>query len=138
MTAARQFHEDGTLPPSPHWVFVFGSNLLGNHGAGAAKAALAFGAVQGFSHGRAHSSYAIPTKDTLMRTRSLKGIALAVDVFVAHARENRHENFFVTRVGCGLAGLADKDVAPLFANAPVNCSFAEEWRDLIGEPFIGI
>jgi hypothetical protein len=47
---------------------------------------------------------------------------------IRHARENIGTKFFVTRVGCGLAGKKDEEVAPMFAGAPANCSFVEEWR----------
>lgn len=119
-------HEDGALP-SPGEIFVFGSNLAGIHGAGAARAALKFGAVMGDGVGRRGRSYAIPTKDRDIVTMPIADIAPHVAAFLDHARANPDERFFVTRIGCGLAGYENGDIAPLFRNAPANCSFAREW-----------
>lgn len=80
-------------------IFVFGSNLAGRHGAGAAlHARLHYGAEYGVGRGRTGRSYAIPTKDEHMRTRSLDRIKRDVEVFVQHAANNPHLVFHVTRV----------------------------------------
>ncbi len=122
-----RFHKDGTLPQNGE-VFVFGSNLAGIHGAGAAKAALDFfGAKWGFGEGFMGSSYAIPTKGHLITTLPLHMIEEHITRFVQFTKDNPELNFFVTRVGCVLAGYSDKEIAPLFRGA-INCSFAEEWK----------
>ena len=97
----------------PDEVFVFGSNLEGMHGGGAALAAFKyFGAVMGCGVGLRGQSYAIPTMQGGVET-----IAPYVDQFIAFAKEHPELFFFVTRIGCGIAGFRDKDIAPLFKNA---------------------
>lgn len=110
-------------------IFVFGSNLAGRHGAGAALYARQHrGAVYGQGVGRQGDSYAIPTKDERLVTLSLGVIAAYVGRFLRYAHEHPEERFEVTRVGCGLAGYTDADIAPLFAHAPPNCDLPEGWR----------
>lgn len=128
-----KFHTDGTLPENGE-MFVFGSNLAGIHGAGAAKIATArFGAVYGNGRGLQGRSYAIPTKDSNIRTLSLNEVKFYVEEFLAF---NNHPmivgRYFVTRVGCGLAGYKDHQIAPMFKGA-INCSFANEWRPYLEE-----
>lgn len=109
-------------------VFVFGSNLAGIHGAGAALWARQFcGAELGVGEGITGSSYAIPTKDNRIRTLPLEKIREHVDVFLRFASDNPSMTFKVTRIGCGLAGYSDGQMAPLFTGAPQNCLFPEEW-----------
>ncbi|WP_157639808.1 DUF4326 domain-containing protein [Burkholderia ubonensis] len=137
------FHADGTLPTElERAVFVFGSNLAGRHGkGGAAVAKELFGAQPGVGPGRQGQSYGIPTKDGRplpdnprpsfndpKQTLPLSVIKPFIDEFIEYAKAHPDERFFVTRVGCGLAGYEDKEVAPLFASAPGNCSFPEDWK----------
>ena len=97
----------------PDEVFVFGSNLEGMHGGGAARAAFKnFGAVMGCGVGLRGQSYAIPTMQGGVET-----IAPYVDQFIAFAKEHSELFFYVTRIGCGIAGFRDRDIAPLFASA---------------------
>lgn len=127
-----KFHKDGTLPNSGE-IFVFGSNLAGIHGAGAAKVAQEkFGAKYGFSRGLMGRSWAIPTKAKNFRTLPLSEIYDHVRTFVDYTRHVDGIDFFVTRVGCGLAGYEDHRIAPMFKGAK-NCSFAEEWRRYLEE-----
>lgn len=124
------FHKDGSQPIEDS-VFVFGSNLAGVHGAGAARAAKEkFGAKMGVGVGLHGNSYAIPTKDENIETMPLKAIKPYVDEFNEFVRLNPGMKFFVTRIGCVLAGYKDKDIAPMF-KAYKNCSFSEEWRSLV-------
>lgn len=125
-----KFHKDGTTPRHGE-VFVFGSNLAGIHGAGAAKAALKFGAKLGVGIGPSGSSYAIPTKDEYLRTLPLNTIELYVDRFKRFTLQYSTVEFFVTRVGCGLAGYHDKDIAPMFKGVGDNCSFSENWKRFV-------
>lgn len=125
----RIFHKDGTLPENHRAIFVFGSNIGGIHGAGAARAAKEnYGAEYGCGEGRCNQSYAIPTKDGHMHTRPLERIRDSVNVFFTYAMLHKNEEFFCTRVGCGLAGWSDSDIGPMFSNAPDNCNLPEEWR----------
>lgn len=94
-------------------IFVFGSNIEGLHGGGAALiAANKFGAVAGKGVGLQGQSYAIPTMEG-----SLEQIKSYVDEFIAFARQHTEYFFYVTRIGCGIAGYKDKDIAPLFSDA---------------------
>lgn len=94
-------------------VFVFGSNLAGMHLGGAAKTAVKrFGAVMGQGVGMQGQSYAIPTMQGGVET-----IKPYVDDFIALAREWDQTTFYVTRIGCGIAGFTDEEIAPLFADA---------------------
>lgn len=138
-TSRFTYHRDGTLPEYGA-VFVFGSNLAGRHGAGAAKAAKdRFGARPGVGAGPMGDCYAIPTKDgrngaDLKDPRQSLDPGVVrdyVDAFVEHARAHPGSRFFVTRVGAGLAGQPDSVMAAMFAAAPENCSFATEWRSYL-------
>ena len=112
-------------------IFVFGSNLAGRHGAGAAKAALMeHGAIYGNGHGIQGQSYAIPTKDEEVNTLPLPKIEKYVEVFLRFAELNPRMTFNVTRIGCGLAGYTDDDIAPMFENAPDNCILPAGWRNI--------
>ena len=94
-------------------VFVFGSNLGGFHGGGAARVALEqFGAVWGQGVGLQGKSYAIPTMHG-----GVDVIKPYVDEFIAFAREHREMRFLVTPIGCGIAGFTVEEMAPLFAAA---------------------
>lgn len=110
-------------------IFVFGSNEAGRHGKGAALTAREkHGAVYGVGRGRTGNAYAIPTKDEKLKTRSLELIKTDVDEFIKYANDNPSLWFEVTRIGCGLAGYKDKDIAPMFAEAPYNCILPVGWR----------
>ena len=94
-------------------VFVFGSNLAGMHGGGAAYVAFRqFGAVMGCGVGLRGQSYAIHTMQGGVET-----IKPYVDDFIAFAKEHPELFFYVTRIGCGIAGFRDREIAPLFAEA---------------------
>ena len=94
-------------------VFVFGSNLAGMHGGGAAWVAFQkFGAVMGCGVGLRGQSYAIPTMQGGVET-----IKPYVDDFIAFAKSRPDLFFYVTRIGCGIAGFRDKEIAPLFTAA---------------------
>jgi hypothetical protein len=127
--SVRTFHEDGATPDPLKCIFVFGSNLAGRHGAGAAREArLRYGAVYGMGKGQFNRSYALPTKDENLKSLPIAAIRREVADFIEHAKHMDQELFVVTRVGCGLAGYADAEIAPMFRHAPANCSFAEQWR----------
>lgn len=113
-------------------VFVFGSNSAGKHGAGAAKCAgQHHGAVYGIGEGRTGNAYAIPTKDEQLNVLPLNEIEVYVRTFMVHARINPNERFYVTRVGCGLAGYTAQQIAPMFKNAPSNCILPKDFIEII-------
>lgn len=116
---------------TPGNIFVFGSNLAGIHGAGAARYAWRFaGAEWTVGDGLSRSSYAIPTKNEHLHTLPLDVIATYVDKFILFAWEHRELTFFVTRIGCGLAGYQNADIAPFFKEAPPNCDLPYGWERL--------
>jgi hypothetical protein len=111
-------------------VFVFGSNLAGRHGKGAALWALQHrGAVYGVGEGRMGNSYAIPTKDGSLRTLALDEIRRHVRNFLVYAETHQNEEFQLTPIGCGLAGYSPADIAPMFVDAPANVKRPVEFLD---------
>jgi hypothetical protein len=98
-------------------IFVFGSNEAGIHGAGAARAALAFGAEMYKGFGLAANTFAIPTKDWEIAVLPLPVIKMYVERFLAFAKLSPDFQFLVTPIGCGLAGYKPVDIAPLFVGA---------------------
>ena len=98
---------------APGEIFVFGSNLRGMHGGGAAYAAYHnFGAIMGQGVGLQGRSYAIPTMQGGVET-----IKPYVDEFIEFAKQHAELTFLVTRIGCGIAGFSDYEIAPLFKEA---------------------
>jgi hypothetical protein len=132
------YHQDNTIPRGADWIWVFGSNLAGQHGKGAAKIAhVNFGAKYGVGEGPTGKAYAIPTKTAKLETLPLNEIKAGVANFIDYAKANPKKQFFVTRVGCVLAGHADQDIGPLFAKAGLdNLSLPEEWRAYAAVPFV--
>ena len=113
----------------PNEIFVFGSNLAGMHGGGAARMAYnSFGAEWGVGVGRTGQCYAIPTMQGGIET-----IRPYVDEFIDYAKQHPELLFLVTRVGCGIAGFSDEHIAPLFKEASEmeNISLPEGWREMI-------
>lgn len=109
-------------------IFVFGSNLAGRHGKGAALTARdQHGAVYGVGRGPTGRSYAIPTKDERLNILSLSEISIYVQEFIAYAYAHPELTFEVTKVGCGLAGYTQMDIAPLFRDCPSNCRLPKYW-----------
>ena len=119
-----------TKLPEGHY-FVFGSNEAGRHGKGGALCARKyFGAIYGQGHGEQGRSYAVATKDKSLRSLPLDAIAENVRLFLQHAKNHPHKIFAVSRVGCGLAGYKDEQIAPMFKGHPSNVYFLEEgWKE---------
>lgn len=113
MTYKRDFTPDRITQLGQNQIFVFGSNLAGMHGGGAARQAMErFGAVWGQGVGLQGQSYAIPTMQGGVET-----IKPYTDEFIAFARQHKDKTFLVTRIGCGIAGFAPRAIAPLFSAA---------------------
>lgn len=109
-------------------IFVFGSNLAGRHGLGAALFARNnHGAIYGQGQGLQGMSYAIPTKDERVRTLPLTRIKTFVEEFIDFAKAHPEFDFQVTRVGCGLAGYTDEEIGPMFIGSPKNCNLPAGW-----------
>ncbi|OQB29074.1 MAG: hypothetical protein BWY08_02196 [Bacteroidetes bacterium ADurb.Bin174] len=122
---------------SPKWIdslstneiFVFGSNLAGVHGAGAARKAMEWGAVWGQGVGLQGQTYAIPTMQGGVDT-----IKPYVDEFLAFAKSHPELKFLVTEIGCGIAGFTVEEIAPLFKAA-----LSEEYGNVfLPERFYGV
>lgn len=123
------FANENITKLEPNEVFVFGSNLQGYHSAGAARLALdKFGAVWGQGVGLQGQSYAIPTMEGSVET-----IKPYVDDFIEFARLHPEYRFLLTRIGCGIAGFSDEEIAPLFLEALAlpNVSFPKPFIDVI-------
>lgn len=113
-------------------IFVFGSNRAGRHGKGAALFAKEnHGAIYGNGEGLQGNSYAIPTKDTNIKTLPLTEIALAVSRFKEFARSNTHMIFEVTPIGCGLAGYKPEQIAHFFKGSPPNCQLPVDFINVL-------
>lgn len=113
-------------------IFVFGSNLAGRHGKGAAlEARKNWGAIYGVGWGRQGDSYAIPTKDRQILTLPLVVIEKHVNDFIIYALANPHLTFRLTAIGTGLAGYTPADIAPMFKGAPPNVVMPEEFKQWV-------
>jgi len=118
MTQPLRVTPDNIFELKPNEVFVFGSNEKGAHGRGAAKTALTWGAKWGQASGLQGRTYGIPTKDkTIRRTLAIIEIKPYVDEFIEFAKQNKHLTFLCTEIGCGLACMKPKEIAPLFQSA---------------------
>lgn len=105
-----QFTPDFITELKENEIFVFGSNLQGMHGGGAARLAHEkFGAIWGQGVGLQGQSYGIPTMHG-----GVDAIKPYVDVFIEFAKSHPELTFLVTRIGCGIAGFRDEEIAPLF------------------------
>ncbi len=113
MEKRYNYTPDNIQSLEPDDFFVFGSNLAGAHLGGAARVArYKFGAVMGQGEGAQGQSYAIPTMFD-----SVDEIRPYVDRFLEFAYQNDQNTFYVTRIGCGIAGFTDEEIAPLFKEA---------------------
>jgi hypothetical protein len=113
-------------------IFVFGSNLVGRHGLGAANwALLHYGAIMGIGIGRMGNSYAIPTKGRQLEILPLDVIQHHVEVFINYAKDHPALTFILTRIGCGYARYKDHQIAPLFKGVPNNVEIPKEWLTFV-------
>ncbi len=109
----REYTPERITELKPNEIFVFGSNLAGSHGGGAARLAYnRFGAIWGQGVGLQGQSYAIPTMQGGVET-----IKPYVDEFIEFARQHPEYKFLVTRIGCGIAAFRIEEIAPLFKDA---------------------
>jgi len=113
-------------------IFVFGSNLAGRHGKGAALFARKhYGAVYGEGVGRTGNAYAIPTKDQNIKTLGLRSIEVGANNFIQYANGHPELSFKLTEIGCGLAGYSDDQIAPMFKEVPNNVIVSDRWKKYI-------
>lgn len=114
----------------PDAIFVYGANLKGRHGKGAAKEALNYGAIEG-KIGYSGRSYGIPTKNTNLGTMLLEEIKKYVDEFIIFATMSPDKLFILTRIGCGLARHSDEEMVKLFDGCPTNVIIPLDWRQFM-------
>jgi len=129
-----RFTPDNITTLKPYEVFVFGSNEAGIHGAGAARVARdLFGAQMGRGVGRSGKTYAIPTKNHMIKTLDLNAIEKYVKQFIEEAKDYPYLTFLVTEIGCGLAGWEPRDIAPMFKGAPENVVLPKIFWEIINQ-----
>lgn len=127
----RIYHENMTLPKKEsNVIFVFGDNDKGIHGKGAARVALnKFGAIWGKSPNQlVGNSYGISTKKSPHKYMSLEKATKNILNFVEFTKEHPELFFFITEVGCHLAGFKESEIAPLFKECGSNCSLSINWK----------
>lgn len=113
----------------PNQIFVFGSNLAGRHGAGAARQAYKqFGAEYGVGEGMTGQSYAFPTLSRTLSQLSYVRLQIARDLLYHTCLEYSGMEFLLTKVGCGLAGYDESTMRGLFTDPPSNLVLPEDWR----------
>ena len=131
----RQFTPENITELSKNEIFVFGSNLNGNHAGGAAKTALdKFGAIQGQGEGLQGQSYALPTLGKKMQKLPLSTISKHIDKLYEFAESRADLVFWVTKIGCGIAGFDEQEIAELFKKkeTPFNVFLPEEFTVIRG------
>ena len=116
-------YDDGTIYDlEPNEYIVIGTNIHGNHSGGAARyAAEHFGLEPGVGVGMSGQCYALPTME------GWDNLGDAVAHFIQHAENTPEHTYYLTRVGCGIAGYKDSEIAPLFADVPSNVIRPEGW-----------
>ena len=131
---AMKFTPENIRHLEPNQIFTYGANEKFYHGAGAAKLALKWGAKHGMA-GLVGQTYGIPTKDKKIQTLPLDKIQRHVHSFLAFAFTHPEYEFLVTKIGCGLANLSIKDIAPMFATVKTgaynNIILPEEFYKII-------
>ena len=126
---------DREMDANPAAIFVFGSNLAGRHGKGAAlHARQHYGARHGVAYGHMGRSFGIPTKDDTLKSLTLAGIGFHVGYAILDQASMPDYQYWWTQIGCGLAGYEDKDIVGLIDPRLVssNIHLPTEWLTLLG------
>jgi len=111
----RKYTPENIVNLDENEIFVFGSNEAGIHGAGAARIAfLKFGAEMGLGNGLSGNSYAIPTKDRNVETLPLDKVKSYIDEFIGFVLKHQNLTFYLTKIGCGLAGFTVEEIKNIF------------------------
>jgi hypothetical protein len=128
MTKVEEKKEE--FKPIPNGaIYVFGSNESGIHGSGTARTAREdYGAIMGNGWGLQGKSFAIPTKDWDINTLTYGAVEFYVERFIAFALSRPKMTFYVTKIGCGLAGLNEEIIKRMFIGAPENCILPYGWE----------
>ena len=132
-----QYHDESIINQlDEDTVFVFGSNLAGTHAGGAAKMALNhFGAIKGVGRGWAGQSFAIPTMNEHLQQMSLSQIQHYVDDFKTYTKNHPKTRYFVTSIGCGVAGYKVAEIAPMFKGISKNVILPASFRPYVAKTF---
>ncbi|OTG66524.1 A1S_2505 family phage non-structural protein [Acinetobacter silvestris] len=128
-----QYHDESIIKHLPEdTVFVFGSNMAGTHQGGAAKIALQnFGAMKGVGRGWSGQSYAIPTMNEHLQQMPLSQIQHYIDDFKIYTKNHPKTKYFITAVGCGVAGYKVEEIAPMFKGISHNVIFPISFRAFV-------
>lgn len=128
-----QYHNESIVKQLPeNTIFVFGSNMAGHHAGGAAKTALEhFGAMKGVGRGWAGQSYAIPTMNEHLQQMPLSQIQHYIDDFKIYTKNHRRNQYFITSIGCGVAGYKVEEIAPMFKGISHNVIFPQSFRPFV-------
>lgn len=128
-----QYHDESIIKSlAEDTVFVFGSNLAGTHAGGAAKTALLhFGAVKGVGRGWSGQSYAIPTMNEHLQQMPLSQIEHYIEDFKIYTKNHPKIKYFITSVGCGVAGYKVEEIAPMFKGISKNVIFPASFRPFV-------
>ena len=127
------YHDESIVKSLPEdTVFVFGSNMAGTHAGGAAKTALLhFGAMKGVGRGWAGQSFAIPTMNEHLQQMPLSQIQHYIDDFKIYTKNHPKSKYFITSVGCGVAGYKVEEIAPMFKGISHNVIFPVSFRPFV-------
>ncbi|OTG94924.1 hypothetical protein [Acinetobacter sp. ANC 3832] len=127
------YHDENIIKSLPEdTVFVFGSNMAGTHQGGAAKTALLhFGAMKGAGRGWSGQSFAIPTMNEHLQQMPLSQIQHYVDDFKIYTKNHPKTKYFITSVGCGVAGYTVEEIAPMFKGISHNVIFPSSFRPFV-------
>ena len=128
-----QYHDESIVKTLPEdTVFVFGSNLAGKHHGGAAAIAVEhFGALLGVGRGWSGQSFAIPTMNEHLQQMPLSQIQHYVDDFKIYTKNHAKNKYFLTAVGCGIAGYTVEEIAPMFKGISRNVIFPASFRPFV-------
>lgn len=128
-----QYHDESIIKSlTEDTVFVFGSNLAGTHAGGAAKTAyLHFGAMKGVGRGWSGQSYAIPTMNEHLQQMPLSQIQHYIEDFKIYTKNHPKIKYFITSLGCGVAGYKVEEIAPMFKGISKNVIFPINFRPFV-------
>lgn len=131
-----KYHNESIIKALPeNTVFVFGSDMIGQHADGAAKTAVAhFGALNGVGRGWSGQSYAIPTMNEHFQQMPLSQIQHYIDDFKIYTKNHPKIQYFITSLGCGIAGYKIEEIAPMFRGISHNVIFPQSFRAFVEKP----
>ena len=130
------YHDESIVKSLPEdTIFVFGSNLAGQHAGGAARTAQQhFGALKGVGRGWSGQSFAIPTMNEHLQQMPLSQIQHYVDDFKIYTKNHPKQKYFLTSIGCGVAGYTVEEIAPMFKGISHNVIFPVSFRAFVERP----